>query len=314
MPLKNQSNILISFVGNNDAGKLTGKTNGAILTALSSRKFDETILLWTPPAEYCDYYKITNYIKSEIEKQKLCKKITKIEFDINNPTDHNTIYPKLLEICKSLPGKNNYTAAIASGTPAMQVCWILMAESGDFNIKLIRSNEPKFGKPLISEIKLGTGLPKVIKRLEKENRDLKKLLPAVKMNIIMGELKIGEEIIKLSPIQFAYYRYFLERTKEEKEYERFGNAADTPKQFLKKIIEFHKESFPDAYLTIKESENILEKGYGADIRTFRANISKLNKKIFNNIDNSKFFTINTRGTRYKTSYGVDLPPEKIKII
>lgn len=102
MPLKKQSNTLISFVGNNDAGKLTGKTDGAILTALSSRKFDEAILLWTPPAEYCDYYKITNYIKSEIEKRKLCKKVTKIEFDIENPTDHNIIYPTN-QACLHLP-------------------------------------------------------------------------------------------------------------------------------------------------------------------------------------------------------------------
>lgn len=314
MPLKKQLNILISFVGNNDAGKLNGKDDGAILTALGNRKFDEVILLWTPPTDYCDYYKITNYLKAEIEIRKLCKKVTKIEFDINNPTDHNTIYPQLVEICKALPQNNNYTAAIASGTPAMQVCWILMAESGDFTIRLIRSNESKFGKPLITEIKLGTGLPKIIKRLEEENKDLRKLLPVVKLNIMKGELKIGDGLIKLSPVQFAYYRYFLERAKEENEYERFGNSADTPKSFLKKIIDYHKESFPDAYLTIKESENILEKGYGADIRTFRANISKLNNKIKSAIDSFNYYIIETDGSRFKTSYGISLPPDKIKII
>jgi hypothetical protein len=133
------------------------------------------------------------------------------------------------------------------------------------------------------------------------------------MNIIKGEFKIGDKLIKLSPVQFAYYRYFLERAKEEKEYERFGNTADTPKQFLKRIIEFHKESFPDAYLTIKESENILEKGYGADIRTFRANISKLNNKIKNALDNYNYYVIETQGGRFKTSYGIYLPPDKISI-
>lgn len=37
-------NILLSFIGTNDAGKLIDKNDGAILTALSNEKFDEVIL------------------------------------------------------------------------------------------------------------------------------------------------------------------------------------------------------------------------------------------------------------------------------
>lgn len=233
---------------------------------------------------------------------------------MDDPTDHNEIYPKLLDFCRNNLNENSENiAAISSGTPAMQVCWILLAESRDFKLRLIKSNEPKHNKTPYTEIKLGTGLPEILKRTESENKDLRKLLPVVQMNISKGELKIGDELIKLAPVQFAYYRYFLERAKEEKEFERFGNTADTPKSFLKKIIEYHKESFPDAHLTIRESENILEKGYGADIRTFRANISKLNNKMKSVIDSFKSYIIETEGSRFKSSYGISLPPEKIKI-
>lgn len=312
MSAKQNRKIFISFIGTNDAGKLNGKPDGAILTALKAlKKADEVYLLWSPSDTFKN---ISAYLKKEIIKRKLSHKVNSIPFDLDDVTDHNEIYPKLLDFCKvNLPVNPEIIAAIASGTPAMQVCWILMAESGDFRLKLIRSNEPKFGKPPVTEIKLGTGLPKII-RLESENKDLKKLLPIVNLNIPKGELKIGSVPVKLSPVQFAYYRYFIERAKEEKEYERFGNTADTPKSFLKKIIEFHKESFPDAYMNIKVSENILEKGYGADIRTFRANISKLNNKIKTAMVSYNYYIIETEGSRFRTCYGISLPPEKINII
>ena len=310
--MKSKSKVFVSFVGVNDAGKLIGKDDGAILTALKAlKKVDKVHLLWSPTGKFKD---IANYLKKEIFNTKYCKDIFLQTFDLDNVTDHNEIYPKLLEFCKcNFKENEEVTAAIASGTPAMQVCWILMAESGDFNLKLIRSNEPKYSKSHITVIKLGTGLPKIIKQLESENKDLKKLLPLVNMNISKGELKIGNELIKLSPIQFAYYRYFLERAKEEKEYERFGNL-DTPSGFLKTIIKYHKESFPDAYSVIEESERLLKSGYGVDMRTFRANISKLNKKIKSTIKNYNFYIIETDGSRFKTRYGISLAPEKIKFI
>lgn len=42
----NRKNVLLSFIGTNDAGKLISKNDGAILTTLSFRKFDKVILLW----------------------------------------------------------------------------------------------------------------------------------------------------------------------------------------------------------------------------------------------------------------------------
>jgi sigma54-dependent transcription regulator len=58
-----------------------------------------------------------------------------IELEIPGVTDHNQIYVELKNYCDRLNNADNrsYTAAISSGTPDMQVCWILLAEYGDFS-------------------------------------------------------------------------------------------------------------------------------------------------------------------------------------
>lgn len=312
--MKSKSKIFVSFVGINDAGKLNGNDDGAILTALKAlKKVDKVQLLWSPTGNFRD---IANYLKNEIINKKYCKNIFLHTFDLDNVTDHNEIYPKLLEFCKcNFKENEEVTAAIASGTPAMQVCWILMAESGDFNLRLIRSNESRYGKSPITEIKLGTGLPSVIKRLESENKDLIKLLPAVNMNITKGELKIGNELIKLSPVQFAYYRYFLERAKEENEYERFPMFR-THLEFVKKIIKYHNDSFPESDQEILETVKLLKNSDGIVMGNFRSVISKINRKIksiLNTQNISNYFIIESNGGKQALSYGISISGEKINI-
>lgn len=311
--MKSKSKVFVSFVGINDAGKLNGKDDGAILTALKAlKKVDKVHLLWSPTGNFRD---IANYLKNEIISKNYCKNIFLHTFDLDNVTDHNEIYPKLLEFCKRNIIGEEVIAAIASGTPAMQVCWILMAESGDFNLKLIRSNEPKYSKSPITVIKLGTGLPKIIKQLESENKDLKKLLPLVNMNISKGELKIGNELIKLSPIQFAYYRYFLERAKKGNEYERFPMFR-THLEFVKKIIKYHNDSFPESDQEILETVKLLKNSDGIVMGNFRSVISKINKKIkliLNTQNLSNYFIIESNGGKQALSYGISISGEKINI-
>lgn len=177
---------LISFVGTNDNVTFTkGKGGGAILTVLSERKFDSLHLIYHPTKiNDTTFYEIAIKVKNEAIKDHFIKNgnIFLHFFDCDNVTDHNEIYPKLLSICNKLPGRYEYTAAIASGTPSMQECWILIAESGDFKVKLVRSNEQKYGIPLVTEVKLGTSLPQIIK-LKKENikiqKELKKKLAPI---------------------------------------------------------------------------------------------------------------------------------------
>jgi hypothetical protein len=313
----NLKNVLLTFVGTNDVGQSGGKSDGAILTIFKERRFDEVHLLWNPTKNDINFYKIACHVRDELKKRKLCKEIILHDFECDDVTNHNEIYPKLLEFCKSLTNSKNiqFTAGISSGTPSMQVCWILMAESGDFSLSLIRSREPRFGKPYVTDVKLDTGLPR-IKKAEQEIMVLKKdLLPCVNLYIKKGICKIDDTNIPLSPIQFSYYRYFLERAKEEKEFQRFSGLS-TPNEFLTNIIKFHEESFPDSELFRQELKKMLIKGLGLDVSTFRSNISKLNSNIKNSLHNKalhNYFIVNTEGKRHALRYGVDLPPGRLEI-
>ena len=304
--------ILITFVGINDFNK---EKDGAVLTVFKKRKFDEVHLIWNV-SEYKNFFEIASHVKKEIEKRKYCKKIITHSFDCEDVTDHNEIYPKLLEICKSINSKDKkFTAAIASGTPSMQACWILMAESGDFPLRLIRSDEAKFGKPIVREVKLSTALPRILK-LKEENEELKKerkkLLFPLSINIIKGEIKIGKDELNLSPVKFSYYRYFIERAYKEEEYLRI-DIDTVPDEFYKSILNNHRETFPQA----DANRMFSEKNKYISSPTFRANISKLNKKIKSLFDNDaelNYYQIESKGKRFRKAYGINLPKEKIKML
>jgi hypothetical protein len=315
------TNILLSFVGTNDAGKMIGNSDGAILTVFRKRTFDEVHLIWniSRSTEF-DLQKIAKYVKKEIINREYCNTVKLHKMSLDNVTDHNEIYPKLLELCRKLKPTSNkkFTAAISSGTPAMQVCWILMAESGDFPLKLIRSNEPKFGKQFVTEVKLDTGLPRIL-RLEEEVKELreemKNLLPHLTIDVINGSVKIGKTEVPFSPIEFSYYRFFAEQAKNNYPPMRISGIF-VPDDFLKDVVRYHGESFPGSDLFRQDLQNKLSKGENLDVRVFRGNVSKANRKINNMLANQslvKMFKISSFGKRHAMSYGIDIPKGKINI-
>ena len=82
----------------------------------------------------------------------------------------------------------------------MQVCWILLAESGDFSelnsLRLIQVKDPKFGKSENLLVKIDTSLPRIL-RLKEEVKTLKKdLIPSAIITITKPGLKIDETDIK----------------------------------------------------------------------------------------------------------------------
>jgi hypothetical protein len=318
-----KKNILLSFIGSNDAGKLKGPNDGAILSALSNQKFDEVILIWNKSnsKEY-DYKLISDYLINEIRKSRLATKTKAIELPINDVTDHNQIYLILKNFTDTLDksDKNIFTAAISSGTPAMQVCWILLSESGDFSeenkLNLIKVKDPKFGKSENISVQIGTSLPKII-RLKEEVETLKQdLIPTATIKILRPGLKIGEIDILLSPIELSYYKYFAERVMDGRGDEKFS-GFNTSFAFLERIIAIHEELFPDLDSNRMELINIRKKTIGLSIYTFRGNISKLNKKVRNIVSNdsiSNSFEISSMGGRGSKFYGIKAPANKLKII
>lgn len=320
--MKQTKNIFLSFVGSNDAGKLINQNDGAILTSLTNQKFDEVILLWNQSTiKGVDYSAISNYLKKEIIKRKLAKKVTLVEQKIKDVTDHNEIYAALKNFTDELPKSEllNYSAAVSSGTPAMQVCWILLAESSDFSetnsLNLIKVKDPKFGRSENIPVKIDTSLPRIV-RLKEEVENLKEgFLPVVKLDKLKGEVFIGDLLIPLTPIEFCYYRCFLELILEEKSPEKIS-SLETSLHFVEKIYQYHEESFPVLDLGRDELRKLLKNGMGITIATFRGNISKVNRKIKSALKDenlSKYYEISSTGKRGAKFYGVQLPSKKIKI-
>ncbi|PIP76775.1 MAG: hypothetical protein COW85_12365 [Ignavibacteria bacterium CG22_combo_CG10-13_8_21_14_all_37_15] len=328
-----KKNIFLSFVGFNDAGKLSGENDGAILTALSTKIFSEVVLLWNDnKGRQVSFKQIAEYLQHEILKRNFTGTVTLEQLNIPDVADHNIIYPLLKNFCDTLNKEKNfcYTAGISSGTPAMQVCWILLAESGDFSsanpLKLVRSIEPKFSKKKIAKVKLGTALPRIIglqnqlEELQTEKEKLTKekfdLFPNIKLLIKKGEVFIGEKEVNLSPILFCYYRYFLEKAKEEKEFERFS-VYGTSVDFVKAIAAFHEETFPDSDVTREEMRKLIKANQGINKETLLSNISKIKaaiKKVITVPSMIDYYIVSPHGKRHATTYGIKLPKEKIEII
>ena len=318
MAVKTKNNILISFVGINDEGKLNNKPDGAILTLLKSQiKFQEIHLIWTKSDnEKTDFYKIASYLENEIKKRNHCKNVFSHPLVLKDVTDHNEIYPKLLTLLKEKFDKNakttTITAAISSGTPSMQVCWILIAESGDSEIELLRVKEPKFSKEIFSEVKLGTGLPRIM-RLEEEVRSMK---PEVVLKIKPPTLSIDNQDIALGALEFCYYRYFLSKAANGEKYMQV-NGYELPRNFLESIIKYHTESFPEQDQDIRNYKDMLKNDENILSNKLHPTRTKINNKIkdsLNNPNRSRYCEIESEGMKTAKKYGINLPKKKIKIL
>lgn len=315
--------ILLSFVGTNDAGALINQNEGAVITALKNEKFDEAYLIYNNAVTGgISYKEISERLKKIVKKEKLAKKTVAVELKLRDVTDHNEIFINLKKYTDSLPKSEEitYTAAISSGTPAMQVCWILLAESGDFSehypLRLIKVKDPRFGNSENSEVKLSTSLPKIL-RLKAENDTLiKDLIPVGSIYKSKACLVIGNTEIRLSPIELSYYYYFMERNICGLDKEKF-TGYKTPDTFLESILKLHTQLFPDLESNRMELQNIYKKGFGLSIYTFRGNISKINKKIRTAIGNDtiiKMFEVSSEGGRGAKFYGIQALKDKLQIV
>lgn len=310
---------LISFVGTTD-GQLAPERKGPILTAVSElRPAEVTLIVTEGDNDRIDYQAYAGAVKKAIASMNPDIKVRRVTMDLNDPADHNDIYPKLRAIVSKVSESGQpLVAAISSGTPSMQVCWILLAESGEATIKLIRTVDPALSKKTIRDVKLGIGLPR-IQALEEENSDLQAIaIPPVTLYIRKGILMIGKEIVNLSPRMFTYYRYFLERSIKSQ------NSADAMLEvrgvfvggdFSTRIVAYHEESFPE-----KEDEDIhmmSKKNLDFESSVFRSTISKLNKRITDTVKDPRvhrYLVVRAEGPKSARQYFVTLPPSKISIV
>lgn len=308
---------LLSFVGVTDITNAE-HNRGPILSAIEHVNPQDLVLIATEvPNAAIDFLNGARSVKSAITKRFPAVTVSVITMDLHDPTDHNELYPKLKDIVRSRIRPNvNLIAAISSGTPSMQVCWILLAESGDAPLRLIRTVEPERSSTIVRDVRLGSGLPR-IQALESELHELRdELLLPVHMHVGRAAAMIGDRQIPFSPLEFSTYRYFLERSKNAKSTDAAlmrlsGFVLDTA--FGRQINTFLLESFPTSTANDKQAAKDRE---SMAATVFRTLVSKLNSKITKTLGSdrlAKHYHVQAHGPKNARSYGVVLEPNKIRI-
>jgi transcriptional regulator with PAS, ATPase and Fis domain len=152
-------NILLTFTGFHDpyAVGLVGREEqpGPILSLVGARSFDQVILFSTPNAE-----KHTRATEKALRSLYPSLKVEVRDISLDDPTDYIAILrglrAHLRDICESTP-EGHYFIAVASGTPQMHACWVLLAASGEIPARILHVRPPRFvskDRPLVSEVDL----------------------------------------------------------------------------------------------------------------------------------------------------------------
>src|SRR4030042_2708890 len=152
-------NVLLTFTGFHDpyfVGLVDpDEQPGPILSLLSTRPFDHVFLFDTPSTS-----KITQATKDAISGLHQRTAVHILSINLDDPTTYQDILKglraHLRDIIDSLPSAR-FFIAVASGTPQMHACWLLLTASGEVPAHILHVRPPKFVTkdfPLVSEIDL----------------------------------------------------------------------------------------------------------------------------------------------------------------
>lgn len=217
---------LISFVGTTDI-HLAPEGRGPILTAIRELKPKSVTLIITEAKsgasrKRTSFMEDSGKVVSAIEGAFPKVHVQRWPMSLLDPADHNEIYPKLRSIARDIVNEFPEVAvAISSGTPSVQACWILLAESGEVALKQFRTSDPDMSNHVIRPVKLEVGLPRII-GLEQQNQMLarrassleKVAFKHVRVNVPTGTIHIGDVELNLCRRQYTFYRYFLTQSAE----------------------------------------------------------------------------------------------------
>ena len=149
--------ILLTFIGFNDPYSLglvgEEEVPGPILSLITARRFNRLILFRTPNTE-----KHTSATQSVLKKVYPSIVVETRDLPLADPTDYHWILrglrAQLKDIIDSFP-KADFFISVASGTPQMHACWLLLAASGEIPARILQVRPRKFVSttaPLVSEI------------------------------------------------------------------------------------------------------------------------------------------------------------------
>ena len=152
-------NILLTFTGFHDPytlGLIGGEeVPGPILSLLSVRNFDTVFLFDTPNTR-----KNTRLTQKALADRYPKLRVAVKDLPLNDPTDYLEILSFLRRHCQEIVTAQTmarYFISVASGTPQMHACWLLLAASGELPATLLNIRPPKFvtaDRPLLEEIDL----------------------------------------------------------------------------------------------------------------------------------------------------------------
>ncbi|MFC1497168.1 RNA repair transcriptional activator RtcR family protein [Verrucomicrobiota bacterium] len=151
--------VLFTFTGFHDpyAVGLIGDDQqpGPVLSLVSARQFDKVILFSTPTTEIH-----TQDTEAALKERHPKLGVRIIDLPLPDPTAYTAILRLLRKHVGGIVTKrpdDEYSVAVASGTPHMHACWVLLVSGGEIPAKLLHIRPPKYvtkDLPLVSEVDL----------------------------------------------------------------------------------------------------------------------------------------------------------------
>ena len=153
--------VLLTFTGFHDPyfkGLVDQEEQtGPILSLLATRSFDHIFLFDTPSTQL-----VTGETKDAISKLHSCSEVHVLEIDLDDPTNYQEIFRGLRTHLKRIIEEfhsANFFVAVASGTPQMHACWLLLTASGEIPARILHVRPPHFvtrERPIVSEVDLSS--------------------------------------------------------------------------------------------------------------------------------------------------------------
>ncbi|MCC6346305.1 MAG: sigma 54-interacting transcriptional regulator [Nitrospirales bacterium] len=154
-------NVLLTFTGFHDPyfkGLVDQEEQpGPILSLLSTRSFDHIFLFDTPSTQ-----RVTGETKDAIKKLHHRSEVHVLEINLADPTNYQEIFrglkAHLHRIIEDFASAR-FFVAVASGTPHMHACWVLLTASGEIPARILHVRPPHFvtkQHPLVTEVDLSS--------------------------------------------------------------------------------------------------------------------------------------------------------------
>lgn len=153
--------VLLTFTGFHDPffkGLVDEEEqSGPILSLLSTRSFNQIFLFDTPSTQH-----VTKETRKAITKLYPGSKVHVLEIELIDPTNYQEIFRGLRTHLDSIIEEfvaARFFVAVASGTPQMHACWVLLAASGEIPARILHVRPSRFvtkQQPLVTEVDLSS--------------------------------------------------------------------------------------------------------------------------------------------------------------